>query len=167
MACRKDPVYPVVPHIEYVGMEQTPVQGEGEGIGDIFKVTVRFEDGDGDMGLDSLDLRNPLYSQFNPDGTFNRYYYNYFITGFYKRDGIFEPITFPNPAFSLNGRYMKLTDDGRMEPLEGTLSYTFRLSPNNELQAGTVVKFQISIADRARNESNVVETEEVTLLFTK
>src|SRR3712207_3676485 len=42
-------------------------------------LVLHFEDGDGDLGLTSDDREtNPLYRQKNPDGSENKYWYNYF-----------------------------------------------------------------------------------------
>jgi hypothetical protein len=170
-ACRKDPNWDKVPHIEYEGYVQRTLEGDFGNIYDEITLAVRFRDGDGDLGLQNTpstheDLQPP-FQFLNEDNTPNPNYYNYFIDTFIKRDGVFVPYQFPNQGFTYNGRYMRLNPDNRIEPLEGTLRYTLpEWYATNQVRQGTIVKFRITIADRALNRSNTVETEEIAL-FTK
>jgi hypothetical protein len=164
--CRKEPNYAKEPHIEYQNIEHATKQDQLGSPFETITFAVRFQDGNGDLGLsnekDHPDTLPP-YAFLNPDNTLNRFHYNFFIDTFVKKDGVFVPHRLPNPNFPHHGRFLRLSQDDRIEPLEGILKYTLRLSPDDQLQVGSVVKFRLSIADRALNESNTVETDEITL----
>lgn len=167
VACRKEPNYDKVPHIEYEGYEQQTLTDDFGNRYDSLTFSIRFQDGDGDLGLssdtDHPDM-GPPYQFLSPDGTRNPNYYNFYIDTFLKRDGTFEPFPFPTSGFTYSGRFMRLSQDNRLEPLEGILRYSLPAwYPSQISVPGTVVKFRIYIKDRALNNSNVVETDEIAL----
>ena len=126
-------------------------------------IVIKFRDGDGDLGLTSEDRNNPPYQLLNPDGTPNRYYYNYFVQVFRKTKGVFNEINFDFPYCS----FLPLRTDGKTGPIEGDLEYgvaPFYLnSPLFPQPANDTLKFRIQIIDRALNESNIIETDEVII----
>ncbi|WP_299708278.1 hypothetical protein [uncultured Pontibacter sp.] len=179
-SCRKEPVYDVVPEIEYRRVEQyhfvdsgDPLNPDKQVLRDSLVLVIGFKDGDGNLGLstqrESPDLRPP----FNEGSE----YYNNFHTVMYVRvddpftsTGYrFEPYPFPLPGFQFSGRFQRLSSDERPEPLEGEIKYTINEINSGEfplLQPGTVIKFDIYIYDRTTpvpHRSNIVTTEEITL----
>lgn len=166
ISCQKEPDYSVVPSIEYDGIDHETLRDELGSPFESITFRVRFWDGDGNLGLSSeRDHPDtlPPYAFLNPDGTLNRFTYNFFVTTYVKVGGVWIPHQLPNPNFPHHGRFMRLSLDNRIEPLEGILKYNLRLSPDFQLKVGSEVRFRLSIADRALNESNSVETEEIRL----
>lgn len=168
-SCRKEPVYDVVPEIEYRRVEQYHFEEFGVKR-DSLVLVVGFKDGDGNLGLSSDTASSDWQAPFNPGSI----YHDNFVTTMYVRvqDGAggfrFEPYPFPVPGFQFSGRFQRLSADERPEPLEGEIKYTINEITSDLflLGPGAVIKFDIHIYDRnspVPNKSNVVTTEEITL----
>ncbi|CAN5905093.1 hypothetical protein BH24BAC1_BH24BAC1_03760 [soil metagenome] len=167
--CQKDPPYmnEPIPFINYEGYQQRTLTDDFGNRYDSLTISIGYQDGDGDLGLSSAtghpDM-GPPYQFLNPNGTRNPNYYNFIIDTFLKRNGVYEPFPFPTPGFTYSGRFMRLSQDDRVEPLEGTLRYSLPPWYQSTIsRPGTVVKFRIYIKDRALNNSNVVETDDIVL----
>ena len=158
-SCLTPPDFSDKPKIEVEGVTVFRLGGTF-GIRDSIEIALRFEDGDGDLGLDKTDNTGP----FAYNGGQNRYHENFFLQSFYKnRQGIFVPLT---PLGKDNGRFIRLTKaDAKPGPLQGILrrSLPFKLDTAFAYRPGTEYKFEVSIADRSLNESNVVTTNTVRL----
>ncbi len=159
-ACHNPPEFPIEPNISFKDIVPYHLTG-GRGVRDSLVVIIRFEDGDGDLGLTDADKDPP----FNPSGNNipqGEFFYNYFIKMFIKRNGQFVEYQFPNIG-GLNGRFFPLAPDGRTGPLEGDLNYSILIQPRRDIAVGDVVKFEVYIVDKKLHVSNRVTTEEVTL----
>ncbi|RDC63681.1 hypothetical protein [Adhaeribacter pallidiroseus] len=165
-ACHNPPEFPIEPKISYKNVVPYHLTGS-RGVRDSLVVIVRFEDGDGDLGLTDADKDPP----FNPPGPQvpngpslpqGEFFYNYFIKMFVKRNGQFEEYQFPNVG-GLNGRFFPLAPDGRTGPLEGDLNYSIVIQPRSDFAPGDVVKFEVYIVDKKLHVSNRITTDEVTL----
>ena len=158
-SCSTPPDFPDKPKIEVAGVTVFRLGGNF-GLRDSIEIALKFQDGNGDLGLDDTDNTGPF--AFN--GGRNRYYQNYFLQPYYKnRQGIFVPLT---PRGDANGRFVRLTKpDAKAGPLEGTLRRALPISLDTAFayRPGTEYKFEVSIADRSLNESNVVTTNTVRL----
>jgi hypothetical protein len=155
-ACNKPPEFPIEPHIEFRAIESYPVISQGSRKDSLIIVT-RFEDGDGDLGLNAEEVKNPPYNQGNND-------LNYLVETFVKKQGAttFEKIDLP----ATSGRFFPLSTDNRIGPLEGDLRYSgIKIPAQNifNLKTGDQVKFRIQIRDRALHASNLVDTEAHTI----
>lgn len=149
--CIKEPNYPKEPKIEFKRVfQKTSRDALGNPI-DSVTIRVRFEDGDGDLGLPKDD----------PRFTSSEYRFNYFTTLFYKDRGVFKEYVFPNPELTYNGRFPVLADENKVGPIEGDLDYTIQI--NRFGVPFDTIKLQITIKDRALNTSNTVETSEIVL----
>ena len=160
-ACHKPPKFRIEPHISFKKLVPYHFTENGRPK-DSLVVIIRFEDGDGDLGLTDADNQppfNPATKDYPQQGA---YFYNYFIRMFVKRNGEFVQYQFPN-AGGLNGRFFPLAPDGRTGPLEGDLNYGFIVRPNRDFAVGDVVKFEVYIVDKQLHESNRITTDEVTL----
>ena len=62
IGCHREPKYSIVPHIEFVSLEKVD---DGTGHDSQAELTIYFQDGDGDIGLDETD-RNPVFSVDSP-----------------------------------------------------------------------------------------------------
>ncbi|MET4072862.1 hypothetical protein [Hymenobacter sp. UYCo722] len=168
-SCLKAPEFPVEPTITFNNLKNiyVPPIVAGATAADTLEFAVDFQDGDGDLGLDADDAKAAPYNAqtggHNNLATSN----NYFIQPFKKINGKFAPFYTPSgfPG-EYDGRYPRLetTTDTKPAPLKGTLRYKLRLPLNRtSYSAGDVLRFEISIMDRAFHQSNTVTTTEVTL----
>lgn len=163
-SCLNAPDYSDTPRIDVNGVTVFKKTGAAAGkLGnrDSVEIALNFQDGTGDLGLGNADTIG-VYTHRGG----NRYFNNYFINVYYKdkASGTFLP--FPLPAnFTYNGRFFRLTKtDARPGPLKGVLRYAIVLSSYSpETVPGTMMRFEVSIADRALHESNVVTTDPATL----
>jgi hypothetical protein len=171
-SCLKAPDFPVTPVISFESLKQTyvPPVAAGATPGDTLQFAIKFQDGDGDLGLDADDAKVPPYN--SPTGGHNnlRTDNNYFIQPYKlnKATGKFAPFYTANGGYpgENDSRYPRLetTTDSKAAPLKGTLRFKLRLPLNRtDYAIGDVFKFDISIMDRAFHESNTVTTTEVTL----
>jgi hypothetical protein len=157
--CWKEPVYPKEPEIEFNSISQ---KQSFDALGNpVIEITIAldFKDGDGNMGLDAEETQPP----YN-DVPGNKFKNNYFINAFLSRKNETEFGPY-NPPISYNGRFLRLDDNNLGRALEGQLRYTFNIFPGIDLDKGDKLKFQIQVADRALNLSNIVETAPITLEF--
>ncbi|MDQ2795452.1 MAG: hypothetical protein M3Y12_15805 [Bacteroidota bacterium] len=168
-SCLKAPDFPVEPSITFNSLTHTyvPPPVPGATPGDTLRFAIDFQDGDGDLGLDDADAKVAPYNL--PTGGHNNLATsnNYFIQTFKKVNGAFVPFYTPGgyPG-EYDGRYPRLetSTDAKPAPLKGTLRYKLRLPLNRtSYSAGDVLRFEISILDRARHQSNTVTTTEITL----
>ncbi|MBP5650961.1 MAG: hypothetical protein J6X01_07805 [Bacteroidales bacterium] len=142
-ACRRTEKYPVEPHTEFVSLESIDEPDNGMDVRLIFK----FQDGDGDIGLDADDVRPPF-------DTASIYYYNCFITYFEKQNGQFVEVELPS---TLNMRIPRLSNDVP-ESMSGLISLD--LYANNPFSPYDTIRYELFIVDRALNHSNTITTTE-------
>lgn len=140
VACKKPSTdFPDVPQIEYVGFETK---------GDSATLTISFQDGNGDIGVEEDDLSvdfNMFIGYFEKDDT----------EGWVQQlDGLGDPIFFRYriPILEPNGTDKSLEGeiDVLMEP-----TYFHPISPDND-----TLRYEIYLVDRAENISNVITTPE-------
>ncbi|CCG99036.1 hypothetical protein FAES_1025 [Fibrella aestuarina BUZ 2] len=156
-ACYVEPDYSDTPEISVVG---PPIRYEleaGTGVGaskrDSIVLSIRFQDGTGDLGENTLDTAR-IRSLFGKET-----WGNYELRTFYLLDGKFVE----QPA-SVNQKlyFPRMTRDGQRGAIEGNLDFSqnfpyvrpFRMVP---------AKFQIRIRDRGLRASNVVETDTINV----
>ncbi|MEY5047511.1 MAG: hypothetical protein RLZZ175_870 [Bacteroidota bacterium] len=160
VSCVGTPEYPITPQVTLNNVIKKRVID-----GDSIIIAVDFKDGDGDLGL-ADDETSGLYSFYNPDNTTNKFYFNYWLNFYVKRNNIWQLIPFTS-SLNFNGRFPKLYKEGRKGPLKGTLFYGFHI-PDIAVVSGMInkndtIKFNVQIVDRALNVSNIIETNEVVL----
>ncbi len=129
---------------------------------DTLLITVKFRDGDGDLGIKA-----------NPDTN----QWNYFITPYKKVKGDFVQVRFSDLAsqntFS-RGFVPVLKNDEKKGPIEGFLTYRapifqfkeFPISEEDSLDIlnNDTIKVEIYLKDRAGNRSNTVESAPFAVL---
>ncbi len=162
-ACFKAPQYADTPAISLESIRNAPA---GTGTDSVI-LTISYQDGNGDLGLDDGD-KQPPFQELNSDGTVNTAFFNFYANAYKKVNGRFVPITF----FSfpkLDGRFPRLNAT-RSSAIEGTLKYTLLFSYifssgiySPAISRNDTLKFDIRIADRALNKSNIVETSEIII----
>ncbi|MEE4255850.1 MAG: hypothetical protein V2I47_02330 [Bacteroidales bacterium] len=154
-SCKKVEKFPDTPRIEYKSF--TRIFNPDLEIYDRGVLHFSFEDGDGDIGLNSKDTLPP----FNAGSP---YYYNLVITYYEMQNGelLEVPILWFNPqteqydTLSLSSRIPNLTPDGVNKAISGEIFDTlFIYNFNSDFDT---VKFDAHIFDRALNESNTIST---------
>ncbi|MFD1142128.1 hypothetical protein ACFQ4C_13460 [Larkinella insperata] len=151
VGCLEPPDFSNVPSISAPVVSSYPAFDDFSQIPkDSVVITVKFEDGDGDLG-EVPDARNDTikYAEWG----------NYELKVYQLVNGRFEYVDLPvlNKLF-----FPRLKPDDKASPLEGKLDFSqsFLRSRNAKL---TPVKFAIRIRDRSMNVSNVVETDTISI----
>ena len=177
-SCLNKPDYANTPEIEFKEVKVTRILPSGGNVGrDTLEFVLSFKDGDGDLGLDEIDLKSAPYNTTTGGHNNNGYGLNYFIQPYKKVvvNGVTSYKLFTTPApfgkiGEYDSRYPRLNGpDGRAAPLTGTLRYKLPLSLDGNasfpgvFNPGDVFRFEISILDRALHQSNVITTSDVTL----
>lgn len=180
-SCREEPDYPNEPEIEFkrVDVEYKKVDENDPNsiVTALLTMVIGFQDGDGNLGLRPLDNKpdttdpdsQPPFNQGSP-------YQKNFITELYIKkpipgnpsDSAFVKYEFPVQGFDFSGRFQRLTNDDRVETLEGEIKYTLTGITSEFFKPGDIIKFQIYIYDRTTpipNKSNIVETTPIKLTF--
>jgi hypothetical protein len=151
-SCRKIEQLSPIPHIEFTRFnifDTTTILGSYKAGTLVFK----FEDGDGDVGLQAP-------SGLQIDTT------DLFLALFRKRNGVMDSVTdktdplLPYSAYRIP--YMERT--GVNKVLKGTISITLLYLSYSE---GDTIKYDFYIEDRALNKSNVASTNEIVLSTNK
>ena len=167
-SCISPPDYSLVPEIDFKEVEVTHVPASGGLLAtDTLNFKLNFRDGDGDLGLTKEDADKAPYNATTGGPNNRGYQYNYIIQPFVK-DNSGRFVLFLNPGArpgEYDSRYPRL--DGintKPAPLKGVLSYKLPIPIGGPvLRNGTVVRFEISILDRALQQSNKITTSEITL----
>ncbi len=154
-SCKKIEKFPDVPRIEF--LDFTTLYNPDLDIYDRGVLRFSFEDGDGDIGLNSGDTLPP----FNPG---SQYHYNLVITYFELQDGelVEVPILWYNPqteqydTLSLSARIPNLTPEGVNKAISGEILDTLFIYNFNSTY--DTIMFEAFIVDRALNTSNVIST---------
>ncbi|MEI6884795.1 MAG: hypothetical protein WCO02_09920 [Bacteroidota bacterium] len=143
-SCMKKDNYPDIPYITYAGyynvFDSTNIAKSGV-------LTITFQDGDGDIGLNSWDVYPPY------DST-SIYFYNYYIDVYSKRNGVFVKDTLQTP---LRYRIPNLTPDDPNKSIKGIIENILPLNPHPIYDT---IRFTCYIYDRALHQSNIVTTPE-------
>ncbi|MBX2840453.1 MAG: hypothetical protein KTR26_01680 [Flammeovirgaceae bacterium] len=175
ISCYPEPEFSDIPEIEFseignmVIEKVDPITGFIT-IADSVNITITFKDGDGDLGL-AGDEGYPEYGEFEVDNNGNiiedsipnKFNNNYFVDVFRKEEGVWVPFIFPDIA-NFNGRFPKLNKLGTETPLEGDLSYSFAVFYDiGEIKTGDILRFDVQMADRAKNLSNIITTDSIVV----
>ena len=142
-SCVKEKDFPVVPSIEFKGYT---MYGK-----DSADCTIKFKDGDGDIGSGDGDSTLALKMKYLYKGTDNLFHpYDYDLT-----DTVFDTLFY---AFKVP----YLTPDGQYKALDGEIMTKLRAAPIYA-PMHHVVKFEITLMDRAGHISNTVSTNEIVI----
>jgi hypothetical protein len=155
LACKKVKKFPDIPRIEYMGFEK--IYNPDLELYDRGVLSFSYEDGDGDIGLNSGDTMPP----FDPN---SEYHYNLIITFFEMQNGQLTevPILWFNPeteefdTLSLSARIPNLTPSGINKSISGEIYDTLFIYNFNS--SYDTIQFEAYIIDRALNKSNTIST---------
>jgi hypothetical protein len=139
-SCKKQPVFPVEPHIEFVSF--TKIQN-GTAIDQKGTLELSFTDGDGDIGLEQSDTVEP-------------YKYNFFITYLEKQHGVYQVVQTPT---SFNARIPVINPDGGSKSIQGNIDIDLYI--NNPLSTFDTIRFDCYIFDKKLHQSNTVSTPDI------
>jgi hypothetical protein len=114
---------------------------------------IKFKDGDGDIGIFSSD-------NFSPDDLKMKYLYKDSNGNFVPVDSSFGTAQFDTLFYSY--RVPNITPDGQYKALDGEIKIKLRSAPIFGPQ--DIVKFEITLTDRAGHRSNMVTTNEITVV---
>lgn len=154
-SCKKAEKFPDTPKIKF--LDFVKIYNQDLEIYDRGVLSFTFEDGDGDIGLNSGDTLPP----FNAS---SKYHYNLIITYFEMQNGELTevPILWFNPqteqydTLTLSARIPNLTPLGINKAINGEINDTlfiYNFSSNYD-----TIKFDAYIIDRALHESNTIST---------
>ncbi|HEY0977182.1 MAG TPA: hypothetical protein VGE21_06905 [Flavobacteriales bacterium] len=147
--CLKTEEFPTQPVITFKSFEVFP---------DSASLTISFTDGDGDIGLDQGDTLAPFNPPYDPD---RPWYYNFFVDAYYLQNGVWQDPGFVLPLYY---RVPDITPTGQNKALEGDIAVAINNAVLDGLQAlGDTVKFEVRLADRARQMSNRVSSAAIVL----
>lgn len=183
-ACQDVPEYDETPKIQLESFQKEVIFDDlQQTTVDFFTINVRFEDGDGDLGMSRAQLDLIDTNLVDP-----KYRNNFHIELFKKVNGAFERTEIVQQSncridsttnqricdfdtISLDGRFDELIEEDYVGPIDGVITHTFDIAHEfNEdeiltLNSGDVIKLAIYINDRSYNESNIIETSEVEVMI--
>lgn len=117
------------------------------------RLTVGFEDCDGDIGLSDSDTLEP-YSASGDN------YYNFYLFYWEKRKGIWEKWADLTPPFYY--RTPRVDDEtASLGPLKGDISINMEPVYYVPTSIYDTIKFEVQLVDRALRRSNTVFTDEI------
>ncbi|WP_276496991.1 hypothetical protein [Pontibacter litorisediminis] len=156
--CREEPNYSDIPAITFDRVEQYTYT-KNRVVFDSLVIAVDYQDGDGDLGLSRGENGSQSGPDFEPPfNSGSQYYDNFIVNMQVKRGNTYQP-TFVN----FNGRFPRLSSDGKAEALEGEIRYTITSFTSESYPTRDTVRFEVYIYDRALHQSNVVYTDDVVL----
>jgi len=150
--CYNDVSFDTTPYIEFKNVSKETMLDDFSGSKkDIVTISVHFEDGDGDLGLNEEERKVAVEKQD----------FNYMLRIYRSKNGVFQEVQQKVPE---SGFFMRLKDDGKSGPIEGTLDYSLVYFHNSiDAKGKDSLKYQITIKDRAGNISNTVESKMIIL----
>lgn len=148
-SCLKQKEFPLEPAIQFEGF--TLLATPPDTIASFLRLSIRFTDGDGDIGLYDNEQDPP-------------YDYNLFIDIFKRVNGVPELIIFPDTTVNFNGRIPILFQGIANKPMEGIINYNIDYLILREVMRNDTISFDVSIRDRALNHSNIIRTPDLIVL---
>ncbi len=152
LGCFSVPVYDRSPAIEFADIQNfLRIDERSGGYKDSVVISVRFRDGDGDLGYDSWEI-----DSLKKKGVAS----NFIVTQYRKNKGKYEVFT---PVEPYDEFFHRLSGD-KPGPIEGVIHYSgIQVYHSFYPYPKDTVKFEISIRDRLGNLSNKVMTDSVVI----
>lgn len=169
-SCSEDPNFPREPKIR---VKSLVFVGGNDSLSGKLLLTLYFEDGDGDLGLDNSDTTFPFQPDYNSTRVpTNPNYYNIDLDfqffdrtsqTFVRCEQLAE-CGLPQSIFDLyDGRFPVLNDKSRPRPISGELTYTIESILLRQTLLRKTLRLRAIIRDRALNTSNTVFTDTLTV----
>lgn len=160
IGCKGGEIYPIIPSIEFEKyVHYTDANGT-----QMLSVSVKFKDGDGDIGLAEGDTLPPYNSVIGPNQkNTNLYYYNFYMEYMRKENGIYKNVIddVTGDTIRENVRVMPLTPEGKFKAIRGNIDVQFE--PAIYLNDGDTVKIKFLLIDRALHLSNTAESVDIMI----
>ncbi len=158
--CYKDPDFSTTPAILFNSVTKFTVADPFSGTTakrDSVVITLDFKDGDGDLGEPVEGRIDPKYTDWG----------NYELKTFRRlANGSFEEVILAANAKLFFPELLKGSKkNNRRSPIEGLLDYAVYF-PYSKRSTLNVVKFKIRVRDRSLNNSNVIESDTISIPLT-
>lgn len=148
--CYKEVSFDVKPYIEFKDLRKEIRLDQFSGSKkDSVILTIKFQDGDGDLGLNEEEKKAAVTQQD----------FNYIVRIFRQKKGVFQEVI---PEVTYSGFFPRLKVDNKKGPIEGTLDYSFVYFQDFTPKKDSL-KYQVTIKDRSGNVSNTIETKVIIL----
>jgi len=153
ISCEKPPNYSDTPKIEYLSItKETIITSSSNSFADTVTISIGFEDGDGDLGLNTTDIEGS-------DKFVGEYIFNYFIDVYKRNNNEWEEIDFELiGGTGLDSRFSRLLPAG-VSPIDGDLNFGLNLVSGTLLKPNDTLRFEVNIVDRELNRSNTITTD--------
>ncbi len=165
VGCETPPNLPDTPSIEYISLDKVR-DSNGD---DSIAFTIRYQDGNGDLGLDPDDTDPPFQPTDPMTGNPNFYHYNFHIVMYEKQGGSYVLFTPNSPGLfdstALDGRFPRLLESDNDKVIEGNLTYGLQTfsKTSGKFDPNDTLRFEVKIVDRALNISNTITTKEIVV----
>ncbi|MGL4629878.1 MAG: hypothetical protein ACRCVT_01635 [Leadbetterella sp.] len=161
ISCVKEPDFELTPKISFNKIERfIRLDQFTAAKKDSIMVSINFEDGDGDLGIDPEELLPEEGNSKDPKKKFRADDYNFIIQLFRRINGKSQEIT---DRGTYSGFFPKLKVDNKSEPLEGVIRKKIEIPSSFWPIKRDSILFRITIKDRAGNRSNSVDTDPVVI----
>lgn len=148
--CYKEISFDIKPYIEFSDLRKEIRLDQFSGSKkDSVILTIKFQDGDGDLGLNEEEKKVAVEKQD----------FNYIIKIFRKKNGAFLEVPQEVPY---SGFFPRLKSDNKKGPIEGKLDYSLVYFQDFTPKKDSL-KYQITIKDRSGNISNTIESKVIVL----
>jgi hypothetical protein len=171
-SCKKHVNFPLSPQITFNAIySQIVYDTSTKAEVDSLTITLNFKDGDGDLGVNTLDQNNLKYkayadSSYDSNTKKDIYTFVNFRSQMYRK----EKGKFMLVPINTNGTFPELISYNEVGPIEGTFNYTIDLPVQSALASGLkyndTVRFEVYLIDRTLNKSNVITTDSI-IIFKK
>lgn len=149
--------------IPQISLAESPDQVKLNGKDSVVNITLNYQDGDGDIGLDLADTFPP----YNYPST---YFYNLLVNVYRIDDGIISSVLIPTvpPAvpdtINYHERILNLTPTGKSKAISGQIKLFIRAAPYPGVTPDSMF-YTFQLLDRALNKSEIVKTEVMKFVF--
>ncbi len=152
--CKTDQVVSEIPEISF---ESVSVYKNMSGKDSILVLSIKYKDGDGDLGLSVGDTFPPY--NFGGEG-----FYNLLVGYKIKKNNIWQNILVPGSSDTLqfNQRFQRLNLSEKKKMVSGNLDLRIPASPYPGVFPDTI-KFTGQMIDRKLHRSNLVESSAIKL----
>ena len=153
-SCSRQQDYPAVPNLEFKSFGKSADNSQGY-------FTIKFTDGDGDVGLDETDN--------NPPFDITSYYYdNFFINVFVKKNGKYDYLTILNTqtqnydTIVFKYRISRINAVSSNGSLNGEIQTQMDIGIMAPYVANDTIILKAFLFDRALHKSNTVTSSEIS-----
>lgn len=148
-----------IPQIALTEVQQQKLNGKDS----IVNITLHYQDGDGDIGLNTGDTMSPYNYT-------SKYFYNLIVSVYRVDNGIVSKVTTPvlppNPPDTIhyNDRITDLTPTGKSKAISGDIRLFIKSLPYPGVTPDSMF-YTFQLIDRALNQSNIVRTNTMLFVF--